>query len=306
MAIICPSCSSDNILELGPVSKINTFAGNIVEEPLSESLLYKCNKCQLSFKFPRPTAEQLNKLYEKGNPSHWQYELIHRDDWKIALDWIRSMFNSGSILDIGCWDGQFLLHFGKSCFQLFGVEINPKAREKAASKGIKIVASNIYELNSVSISCEIITAFDVIEHLDNPLKFLEMASNLTKKNGLIIIASGNTNATAWKIMKNKYWYCSIPEHISFINTDWCKYAARRCNLELVHIHKFSHSNKTNLFVKLIEACKNAFYLLFPQAFGFFRKTINHILHSGKMGYTSSYPPIWISSKDHIVAIFRKT
>jgi 2-polyprenyl-3-methyl-5-hydroxy-6-metoxy-1,4-benzoquinol methylase len=301
MAIICPSCSSDNILELGSVSQINTFAGNTVEEPLPQSLLYKCNECHLCFKFPRPTTEKLNKLYEKGNLSHWQYELIHRDDWIVAFDWIYSTFNSGSILDIGCWDGQFLLNFDKTRFQLFGVEINPKAREKAESKGIKIICNNIYELNSVSICCEIITAFDVIEHLDEPLKFLEIISNLTKKNGLIIIASGNTNATTWKIMKNKYWYCSIPEHISFINTDWCKYAAKKCNLELLHIHKFSHSNKTNLFFKFVEICKNAFYLLFPQTSGFFRKMINPIPRSRK----SSYPPIWMSSKDHIIAIFKK-
>ncbi len=305
MAIVCPSCSSDNVFELGSVSQINVFAVNVVEEPLQESLLYKCNECQLLFKFPRPTTEQLNKLYENGNLSHWQYELIHRDDWIVAFDWIYSIFKGGSILDIGCWDGQFLLNFDKKHFQLFGVEINPKAREKAESNGVKIVCSNIYELNSISISCEITTAFDVIEHLDDPLKFLEIISNLTKKNGLVIIASGNTNAITWKIMKNKYWYCSIPEHISFINTDWCKYAAKRCNLELLHIHQFSHSSKTNLFVKLIETSKNVFYLLLPWAFTFFRKIINRLPQSKKGVYTSSHPPTWVSSKDHIIAIFRK-
>lgn len=305
MTIVCPSCSSNNILELGSVSQINIFAGNIVEEPLPKSLLYKCSECQLLFKSPRPTTEQLNKLYERGNPLHWQYELIHRDDWTVAVDWICSMFNSGSILDIGCWDGQFLLNFDKTRFQLFGIEINPKAREKAASKGVKIVCNNISELNTVSISCDVITAFDVIEHLDDPLKFLEIISHLTKKNGLIIIASGNTNAITWKIMKNKYWYCSIPEHISFINTDWCKYVAKKCKLELVHIHQFSHSGKTNLFVKLIETFKNAFYLFFPRTFGLFRKVINSS-HRDKNGiYPGNFPPAWMSSKDHIIAIYRK-
>lgn len=305
MTITCSSCSSSNISEIGWIPQINIFAGNIVEEPLPKSLLYKCNECHLYFKFPRPSTEQLNRLYEKGNLSHWQYELTHRNDWIIAFDWIYSAFNEGSILDVGCWDGQFLLNFDKNRFQLFGVEINPKAREKAISKGITVVSNNIYELNNLSISCEITTAFDVIEHLDDPLKFMETISNLTKSNGLIIIASGNTNAITWKMMRNKYWYCSIPEHISFINIDWCNYVAERCNLELVHIHRFSHSGKTNLFIKITETCKNVTYLLFPWVLSFFRKIINFSHHNKKSIHMSSHPPIWMSSKDHIIAIFRK-
>lgn len=292
MDTFCPSCHSSNHILIGKIPLMDTFAGNKLPDPFPQSSLIKCKDCNLYFKWPKPIRKELSRLYQNGNPENWQYELIDRKDWQIAKDWINRRVSEGIILDVGCWDGKFLENFSSS-YELYGIEINSRAAEKAGSKGIKIVSSDISDMSALPVEADVTTAFDIIEHFEDPFKLISSMAKATRKNGNIIISSGNTEALTWKLGRNKYWYSAISEHIVFINKRWCNYAAERLNLQIKYEERYSRFNKNSMTQTIKDVVKDISYLM-----GY-----RHIEKSaGKDFY---HPTYWMTSKDHLIIIFEK-
>jgi hypothetical protein len=107
-------------------------------------------------------------------------------------------------------------------------------------------------------------------------------------------------------MGSGYWYCTLAEHISFINERWSEKVSRELNLDIVHYEEFSHyGDKRPFFLVAHELAKNLAYRLSPKFFGWLRtigfgnadvKSCPEIKHN---------PPSWISAKDHMIIIFRR-
>ncbi|MCX5701468.1 MAG: class I SAM-dependent methyltransferase [Candidatus Omnitrophica bacterium] len=305
-SVSCPSCNSYRIAYIGKIPRMSICAGNILPISfLTSGHLLKCLKCNLQFRWPRFNKDLLRRIYQVGNPENWQYEFKNRKDWQMAAEWVSEKVAVGSILDIGCWDGKFLESL-KNGLGLYGVEINSYATEKATSKGIKIVARDIHELNNPAMEFDVITAFDFIEHVEDPFKFISLISRLTGENGYIIISSGNAEAITRKICGSKYWYCTLPEHISFINKYWCDFVAKKLNLEIAHAEKFSHAGGITFKTVVSDLIKNLTYIFCPSLFCVLRKIRRIYFNNGSNSNNIyEHPPSWLSAKDHLVVIFKK-
>ena len=90
------------------------------------------------------------------------------------------------ILNIGAGTGytsEILSKYG----EVKSIEFNEKCREIVMEKtNLSIEYGDIRELNFDTESFDIVTAFDVIEHIDDDRKAFEEVFRVTKKNGLII------------------------------------------------------------------------------------------------------------------------
>lgn len=303
MAFFCPSCNNNNLTCIGDIPTMNFFAGKILSKSLPKSKLFTCKNCQLHFRYPRLSKAELDNLYKNGSVANWQNSVNERKDWQLAITEFEKKEPAKSILDIGCFDGTFLSYL-KGGTHLYGVEINPEAILLAQKRGVNIISKNFTGLESLTITFDIVTAFDVIEHTEDPFSFLESILKITNSNGRIILSTGNTDAQSWKISKSKYWYCSIPEHISFINEAWVRFAAAKLNLEIEHFETFSHAGNPSLFHRIFDCANNAFYLLMPNIFQKFRK-LKHMYTKNEIGNLVNYPPSWMTSKDHIIVVYRK-
>jgi len=242
------------------------------------------------------------ELYRKGIADHWSYSLDKRKDWQIILDWIRRNCRKGTILDIGCFDGGFLESLAKG-WQRYGIETNEEAAEKARRKGIQIIAEDLGKIGSLPMKFDITVAIDVVEHVEDPFSLLKSMSEITRPGGVIIISSGNSMALPWRFMGSKYWYCSYPEHISFINERWCLNAAEKLGLVLHKIQKFSR--KSGFIAKGMDLIANVIYKTSPAIIGMLRmKGIGNI-DIKKHEEMKTFPPTWLTAKDHMVVIFGK-
>jgi hypothetical protein len=129
-------------------------------------------------------------------------------------------------------------------------------------------------------------------------------AQVTKRGGYIIIASGNTEAPTWKICKSKYWYCTIPEHISFINSAWCRFIGDKFNLEIESIERFCHADN-RFFDFFLDSLKNGVYLAIPGLVAWLRKIRKYKLMRKNAGVLFDSPPSWRSSKDHLIVVYRR-
>lgn len=304
MNIICPSCGSHDFVYKGKIPQNAMCATIKLDVPLQKSNLYKCLVCHLYFRWPRIDQKQLDKIYERDNQNHWNYKFINRKDWQIAFNYINNNFAGGSILDIACWNGMFLERF-KENWELYGIEINQVAANNSLSRGVKIIGNSIFEMKTFSKKFDVITALDFIEHVENPIDLIAFMNRQVKNGGLIILSSGNTESITWKIMGSKYWYCSISEHLTFINAAWLSFVAKRFDLKLENIEKFSHARNNNLIYTAFDLIRNISYLIAPFVYGKLRKKVKFCFYRKDIGDIYCYPPSWNTSKDHILAIFRK-
>ncbi len=300
----CICCEGGEVVNLGKIPSVISFAGRLLSVPLEGGSLVRCRKCGVSFRYPQLDKKSLDELYRQGKTENWQTAPNARGDWQIAGRWLLNHLKlEAAILDVGCFDGAFLSTVEK--FQSrSGIEIHEEAGNKAQGHGIQIIGKDFAGLKDIAATFDAVTSFDVIEHAQNPLEFLKDIARLTNEGGIIILSTGNSDALSWKILGSRYWYCTIGEHLSFINPRWCEWAGKQLGLEIKQVIKFSHGNVSWKF-RVGEVVKNLFYWLFPQGYSILRKMGMGGDEFRTYKEMLIHPPGWISANDHFICIYTK-
>ena len=305
--VSCPSCGQRGTPRLGPVPLTKLFAGRITDTAVLSGNLYRCDGCRLLFRWPRLSREETSRLYRVGDDGTLRYQELNRQDWAIAHRWLgESVSQERSILDVGCFDGEFLNTLDAGWLR-YGVELDPVAAHRAEKHGVTIVARDIADLTG-AIPAErfgCVVAMDVIEHMEDPRSFLQQLVQMTLPGGTIIISSGDTNAWTWRFMGSRYWYCLFSDHISFINEPWCRAAAHEQGIEVSRLERFSHADRTDLRFFYIDLVKNVIYRTSSRLFAFLRRCGLGGIDVQTHPEMIDSPPLWRTARDHLIVCFRK-
>ena len=304
----CPSCESRNIKLIGKIPYTDVFAGKALLVPLNGGELYSCDMCNCFFRFPRLPKREMDALYRLGDDENWTpLKDQKRPDWQIAYSWIHNNTTNRQVLDVGCFSGEYLKGLLNTGADFYGIEIHKKAAERAMQYGVEIIGEDFECLRAVEKRFDVVTSFDVIEHVYNPKLFLNMLADVTKPGGEIIISTGNSMAISWRLMGSRYWYCTIGEHISFINPQWCEQVAHELGLEVTNVEYFSHAppSRLTLINRVKEIISNLVYRFLPIFFHSLRKSGFGSKDIVKHPVLLDYPPVWVTAKDHFIIRFRK-
>lgn len=161
-----------------------------------------------------------------------------RPDFLLAKTAILKNVAQGSVLDVGCWRGDFLSSLPEN-YQKVGVEPSDSASKISQKRGVRILCSSIESAQTENETFAAISFLDVVEHLTDPLLVLRKASRLLDPSGIILVSTGNTDSLLWRFMRLDYYYY-YPEHVCFFNPKWFIWASKKLALEVVSVCKFSH------------------------------------------------------------------
>ena len=297
----CPACGC-NVTSVGPLARSNFFAGRFLESSLDGGFLYKCNSCELGFRWPRLPKPELDALYKFGADRMWSSPVDSRLDWRIGFEWVVRVLTKGdTVLDIGCFDGGFLDQF-KGLYDCSGIEIHAEACQRAEKKGVTIIG---HDFSETAGQFAMVTAFDVIEHVDNPLLFINQCLDSVSPNGYVLISSGNFNSPTFLFLKNYYWYCSLPEHISFVSPQWFLKQQAAQHFRVRHFALFSHFD-SSLLLKAKEFIVNTIFWLNPNIVRMIRNIRSRIRSKSGQEILPEQSPGWGSSCDHFIILLQKT
>ena len=98
---------------------------------------------------------------------------------------------------------------------------------------------------------DVITSFEVIEHINNPNQELESISSLLRKGGLFYITTPNFNSLMRYYLKANYNVIEYPEHLSYYTKSTLNRVIKKHNMWPV---KFQ---STGISLTRIQASKNA-------------------------------------------------
>ena len=167
----------------------------------------RCRRCGLVFVWPQPAPEDLEALYSSGAYHAEIDEAERRRYAERRMDEIERLVPpSGRLLDVGCSRGYLLEAARHRGWQAVGVEVNRHAAEIARSRGLEVHRGTLADAPFPPESFDVVTAFDVIEHLPSPRAFLAQVHRLLRPDGLLVLTTPDIGglvprATYWLVAR---------------------------------------------------------------------------------------------------------
>ena len=215
------------------------------------TLVVRCQECYLEFVNPLPSVEAMQENYQKemiGNESesgfHSHYILERQKRIKSfsklynsRLSLIESLYPSkGDLLDIGCGAGFFLNSAKERGWNCHGLEILPEyikyAKENFALENIRCESLDeplTYDENTF----DVVTLWDLIEHLRNPIKSLKQINRVMKPGGLLVMWTPNVKNAIF--LKEKWiGYTTLP-HLYFFSGDSLNNILGKVGFKIVYL-----------------------------------------------------------------------
>lgn len=212
--------------------------------------IFKCKNC--GHVFSSYNAEQDYEGYygEKiGGDDHYWWDEAHR---KMYNDFCNKFIKdkSGKLLDVGCGFGYFVKKILKyPDWQVYGYEISKLAVDFANNK---LNLENIYcgkveNANFKEKYFDIITLWDVIEHIPDPRSMLSYLHKILKDDGILFIHTPNVKIQLLKAKikmlikgeKKGGHYMEAKDHVNIYSPDTIRKLLNRYdfkNIKFIHLH----------------------------------------------------------------------
>ena len=189
-----------------------------------EFKLVRCNQCGLLYLNPRPSWDELVRHY----PLHYKpYAKSTGEATNILGQWVQRygmrrrrravarLRPEGRLLDVGCATGLFLhemRHYGQ--WELFGVEpVSSAARFARENFGLDVFEGMLEEAHFADNFFDVITLWDVLEHILEPKQTLLEAYRILKPGGWLVIQVPNPESWQARLF-GKYWIgYDAPRHL---------------------------------------------------------------------------------------------
>jgi 2-polyprenyl-3-methyl-5-hydroxy-6-metoxy-1,4-benzoquinol methylase len=208
-----------------------------------------CNSCGLVYVTPRLQGQALVDVYDEGywksdNPKQRGYADYANDGplylrtfqkrWALVQ---RLLPARARILDIGCAAGYFLRVAAEHGHDVHGVEMSqPIAKEAQKALGEdrihigtldEAIAGKHYEPGSF----DLVTMWDVVEHIPEPQPVLRRIRDLVKPEGRLLLETQNV-ASRWARLLGKRWHhYKHHEHLYHFDPDTIRRLLADCGFE---------------------------------------------------------------------------
>ncbi len=161
-------------------------------------LLVRCQACGLVCVGNPPDDEQRAKLYSFESGYHQELGddavsiAFHREEARRNLAVLARHARPARLLDIGCSSGLFLAAARTAGWQVRGLEYSPdSARMAREQHGLDVVTGELSADTFAPGSFDVVTMWDVVEHLPDPARTLELAAPLLAPGGLLVLKTPN-------------------------------------------------------------------------------------------------------------------
>ena len=176
--------------------------------------LVKCGSCDFVFCKPIPTQEELNEVYEGYGRNDYLSDLTIQA-YERVLGSLEPYRKTNKLIDVGCGIGYFLEVAKKRGWEVYGTEFTEEAVGICESKGASMKLGILNPDNYEPESFDVLTSFEVIEHINNPREELGNFNKLLRKGGVVYCTTPNFDAVERYMLKADWNVLGYPEHLSY-------------------------------------------------------------------------------------------
>ncbi len=255
----CPVCgSTDTSKEFAASTydeaKLTTlsFAARKSPESMWHRLI-SCPVCQLIYASPAPKLTSLTTAYREADyDSSAESQLASFTYIHYLSPYLTRLPTLNQALDVGTGDGAFLERLLEKKFtSVQGVEpsLAPIAKSKSHIKPLirqGLFAASDYQSNSF----DLISCFQTIEHVDDPLMLCQSVFQLLKPGGILFMVAHNTRSMSAKILGMKSPIFDI-EHLQLFSPASMKYLLEKIGFSDIAIFPVLNKYPLHYWLKLL-------------------------------------------------------
>lgn len=183
----------------------------------------KCAECGLIRLHPQPGPSELAEYYPTdywyaGSPTlasrleEGYRRFVLQDHVRFVRRALVASGVRGPLVDIGCGGGLFLSQFRDTA--VIGMDNSLQAVRVAwKNKSVPAVCCDVLRAPLRPESCGVITMFHVVEHLPDPVSFLQAAHGLLQPDGRLVVQVPNADSWQFRLLGKRWNGVDVPRHL---------------------------------------------------------------------------------------------
>lgn len=168
-----------------------------------------CQRCGLEYANPRLRSDRVvaaysravDELYAEAGPGRMA-------TFRRGLELVEKFCpERGRLLDVGCACGFFLRVAQDAGWEAEGVEPSAWSAEYGRSKlGVSITPGTLREVRFSEESFDVVTMWDVLEHMPDPTAELREVYRVLKPGGLLVVNYPNAGSLLARLAGRAWWF----------------------------------------------------------------------------------------------------
>jgi 2-polyprenyl-3-methyl-5-hydroxy-6-metoxy-1,4-benzoquinol methylase len=180
--------------------------------------IVECRNCSLVYTNPRPHAQEILDSYFTVEDELYQQE---RDGRLLTFERHIGPLEKlkkppGRLLDVGAYTGIFVEVAGNHGWDAWGIEPSRWALAQARARGLQMIEGTLDSGGLPDASFDVVTMWDVIEHVSDPLSVLEQAHRLLGPGGIVVVHTMNLDSLFARLLGGK-WPWLMEMHIYYFS-----------------------------------------------------------------------------------------
>jgi 2-polyprenyl-3-methyl-5-hydroxy-6-metoxy-1,4-benzoquinol methylase len=223
--------------------------------------IVRCDSCGLIFNAVMPSEEELARIYteeyyQSKDSLEYGYTDYLADRHNIVktsrrrLREIERLKSGGSLLDVGCAFGFFLEVARERGWQVSGVEMSEYAARYASREfGLDVINHDAESWTYPEREYDVITMWDLIEHLRDPAGTLRKLALALKEDGLLVLSTPDVESLPARLMKERWLGWQLRnEHLHYFSPSTLERMLDSAGLEVFRRTRVGKHVTFDLFV----------------------------------------------------------
>ena len=192
----------------------------------------ECEDCGTLYQSPRPHISAFEAFYRQSKSSRYWAEVffpavaeIRREKiFRPRVERLAGLcddegLNVERLIDVGAGYGIFLEEW-RARFphtQLTAIEPSTSLAQECRSKGFAVVEDIVENVVGYDNSADLVTCFEVLEHVYDPLDFVRVLKGLARPGAYVFVSTLGIDGFDLQVLREKSSQISPPHHINFLS-----------------------------------------------------------------------------------------
>jgi SAM-dependent methyltransferase len=203
--------------------------------------IVQCRRCGLQFRSPREDEATILSWYgDVEDPVYLAQEPARVATFSSALDRLeRRVPVRGPLVDLGCYTGVFLDVAAKRGWPVTGVEPSRWAGEVARRRGYTVYPGTVTTAPLPRRAFAVVTLWDVIEHLADPVRELELAREVARDDGWLVVSTLRVDCWIVRLLGRRWpWYMRM--HLIYYSRETLRAVLAKAGWRMVALESYPH------------------------------------------------------------------
>ncbi|MEN6303054.1 MAG: class I SAM-dependent methyltransferase [Armatimonadia bacterium] len=211
ISVCCPACGGqettvrwETSLNGDPGSHLEAFFRCTNTQYGRFGRIVRCRACGMMYRNPQE-ANLVDAYAAAVDEDYLQEWPARRETFRRSLRQLhRYAQPPGDLLDVGCSTGFFLQVAQEAGWQAVGLEPSHWAVEQARAQGLEVREGDLEANPPPPASFDVVTLWDVIEHVRDPLQTLQAAHAALRPGGVLALTTMDIGSLAARALGSRW------------------------------------------------------------------------------------------------------